>query len=129
MTRSDRAAAEARGRRAERHAALWLRLKGYRILEHRARTPLGEIDLIARRGGVLAFIEVKARPGAEAGLFALAPRQARRIVQAASLWRAGRPLLHALQPRFDLMLVAPGRPPRHVRGAVELDPADAARLL
>jgi putative endonuclease len=129
MTRSDRVEAEARGRRAERHAAFWLRLKGYRVLATRARTPAGEIDLIARRGRILAFIEVKARPGREQALYAVSPRQARRIVQAAAFWRARRPGLQGLQPRFDVVLLAPGRAPRHVRGAFMIDPADAARLL
>ena len=55
------------GQKAETLAALWLRLKGYRILARRFRAPPGEIDLVARRGRVLALVEVKARADLAAG--------------------------------------------------------------
>ena len=68
----DRRAGHARGLVAESIAGWLLRLKGYRVLATRYRTPLGEIDIVARRGKVLAFVEVKARPSLEAGLEAIA---------------------------------------------------------
>lgn len=61
QTRSSRLGAELFGRRGETLAAWYLRLKGYRIVATRVKTPVGEIDLIARRFGTTAFIEVKAR--------------------------------------------------------------------
>ena len=105
--------AERGGRRGEALAAWWLRLKGWRILAVRARTPVGEVDLVARRGRVLAFVEVKARAGeAEAGL-ALDDFRLRRVARAAE----------ALAPRFarpgddiriDAIFIVPGRLPRHM---------------
>ena len=88
--------AERGGRRAETIAAWWLRLKGWAILARRARTPVGEVDLIARRGRVLAFVEVKAR--ASAASASLAHRYA----------RAGDSL------RIDAIFITPGRLPRHL---------------
>ena len=91
MSRPKRRRAWRFGRRAESLAAWWLRLKGYRILAREFRVPVGEIDLIARRGTILAFVEVKARKTAEAAPDALQPRQQRRIARAAGAflrWRA-----------------------------------------
>ena len=110
MTRRD---AEHGGRRAERLAAWWLRLKGWRILAMRARTPVGEIDLIARRGRTLAFIEVKARATEAGAAIALDEYRLRRVVRAAE----------ALLPRYmrdgdivriDAMFVTPWRLPLHM---------------
>ena len=105
--------AEQGGRRAERLAAWWLRLKGWRILAVRAKTPVGEVDLIARRGRTLAFVEVKARASeAEAGM-ALDEWRLRRVARAAE----------ALSPRYarpgddvriDAMFLVPRRLPRHL---------------
>ena len=75
---------DAKGRRAERLAALFLTLKGYRIVLKRARTPSGEIDLVALKGDVLAFIEVKHRADADAGADSVRVRQQRRILGAAN---------------------------------------------
>ncbi|MEQ9815290.1 MAG: YraN family protein, partial [Azospirillaceae bacterium] len=75
--------AERRGRRAEGVAALWLRLKGYRVLDRRVRTPVGEIDLVLRRGGTLVFAEVKRRVALADGMAAVGPAQRRRIGRAA----------------------------------------------
>jgi putative endonuclease len=75
--------AERGGRRAESIAAWWLRLKGWTILARRVRTPVGEVDLIARRGRTLAFIEVKARANADEAAFALDDYRLRRVVAAA----------------------------------------------
>jgi len=108
-----RSAAERGGRRAESLAAWWLRLKGWTILARRVRTPVGEVDLVARRGRTVAFVEVKARAtGAEAAV-ALDDWRLRRVAAAAE----------ALAPRYaaagddiriDAMLVVPRRLPRHL---------------
>jgi putative endonuclease len=109
--------AERRGRLAE-WLCLWhLRLRGWRIVAQGWRCPAGEIDIIARRGRVLAIIEVKSRPNLGVAAAALAPRQRRRIARAAEAFLGARPDLAGLDLRFDLMLVAPRRLPRHWRGA------------
>ncbi len=113
-------AAHAAGLRAESVAALLLRLKGYRILARRMKTRLGEIDLIARRGRTLVFVEVKARSDLDGALDALQAPQRERLARAASLYVAGRPDLAALDMRFDLVLVAPRRFPRHMANAWHL---------
>lgn len=98
--------------------ALWsLRLRGYRILARDFRTPVGEIDIVARRGGILVAIEVKARSDLLAASDALLPRQRRRIERALVYFLAHRPELSELAQRFDLMLVTPRRPPRHLADA------------
>ena len=109
--------AETRGRGAETAAALWLRLKGYRVLARRMKTPVGEIDLIAQRGHILAFIEVKARATADAGAEALRPRQRDRIARAAEAYVRTRPDLVDLDWRFDLIVVTGGWRPRHLADA------------
>jgi putative endonuclease len=105
--------AERGGRRAEWIAALWLRLHGWRILARRARTPLGEVDLVARRKGVVAFVEVKARATAEEADRALDHFRLRRVAAAAE----------ALAPRYarpgddlriDAIFIVPGKLPRHL---------------
>jgi putative endonuclease len=109
-----RRVAERRGKTAERLCLWHLRLKGYRILARRYKTPVGEVDLIARRGRVLAAIEVKARPDFDRANEAVTPRQRRRIARALAYFLGGRPDLASLAARFDVMLVAPRRWPRHV---------------
>lgn len=116
-TPGERRAAWRAGRRGERLAACWLRLKGYRILAAGLRTPVGEIDLVARRGPILALIEVKHRPSLEEAAAAITPRQRQRIARAAQLFLQGRPELARLQPRFDALLLVPGRRPRHLPDA------------
>lgn len=120
--------AEARGRRAETLAALWLIAKGYRILDRRYRSPLGELDIVAQRGGVLAFVEVKQRARADAALIAVGPSQQQRLVRAAAAYRARHRRLAELQPRFDLMVMTPGRWPAHLRGAWRPEGRDALTL-
>jgi putative endonuclease len=111
------AQARRRGRRAETIAAWLLRLKGFRILARDLRLRAGEIDLVARRGGVIAFVEVKARRDlAEAGE-ALRHRQRARILRAASAYLAGRPDLRHLAPRFDAVLIGTAGWPLHVPDA------------
>jgi len=95
----------------------FLRLRGYRVLARRFRVPVGEIDIVARRGSVVAFVEVKARPSADAALESLTPRQRRRIARAALAFLQARPGLEMLVLRFDLVLVTPWRLPRHLEDA------------
>ena len=109
-----RRVAERRGKTAERLCLWHLRLKGYRILAQRYKTPMGEVDLIARRGSVLAAIEVKARPDFDRANEAITPRQRRRIARALAHFLGGRSDLASLTARFDVMLVVPRRWPRHV---------------
>ncbi len=108
---------EQSGRRAENAAALWLQIKGYRILARRARTPLGEIDLVAARGNMLVFVEVKSRASLAAALDAVTPELRRRIEQAARLWVGRKRTIQDRLWRFDLVLLAPGRLPRHISDA------------
>jgi putative endonuclease len=113
--------AQRRGRLAE-WLCLWhLRLRGWRILARGWRCPAGEIDILARRGKVLAIIEVKSRSEIAVAATALAPRQRRRIARAAESFLLARPDLAGLDLRFDLMMVAPLRLPRHWRGAWRVD--------
>jgi putative endonuclease len=107
----------AAGWRAETLAAWWLRLKGYRILARRHATPVGEIDLIARRGRTLAFVEVKARPDGRTARHAIAPRQRRRIARAAEAYLKRRPALATCTLRFDAVLIVPRTRPRHIPNA------------
>ncbi|WP_084421226.1 YraN family protein [Henriciella litoralis] len=107
--------AETRGRRAEQLAALWLRAKGYRILARRVRLPSGEIDLVARRGKIIAFIEVKARQTRRAGETAVSRASWSRINRAAESWMAKRPALASQDWRFDLIIICPRRLPVHLR--------------
>ena len=112
-----RAEREARGRRGEALAAWYLRLKGWRILDSRVKTPRGEVDLIARRGRTLAFIEVKWRSSADQLDHAVDPYRLRRVAAAAEVLaarhaRAGDTL------RIDVLLLAPGRFPRHMANAL-----------
>ncbi len=105
------------GRRAENAAALWLRMKGYRILARGLATPGGEIDLIASRKAIVIFAQVKSAGGKDEALGSLTPEARLRIEEAARLWLAGRPKLQNHARRFDLVLLAPGRLPRHLRDA------------
>ncbi|MGE3747548.1 MAG: YraN family protein [Sphingomonadaceae bacterium] len=110
----NRAEAERRGRRAETIAAWWLRLQGWRIIGTRVRTPVGEIDLIARRGRTVAFIEVKARHDEEGLALAIDRRRLMRVA------RATEALLPRYVPagadvRIDVILIAPRRLPHHLK--------------
>ena len=116
-----RGRAQRRGRLAEFLCRWHLRLHGWRIVAADWRCPSGEIDILARRGGVLAIIEVKTRSDLAAAAAAVLPRQRRRIARAASAFLLARPDLAKLAPRFDVMLVAPLRPPRHLRDAWRIE--------
>jgi putative endonuclease len=111
-----RARAERRGRVAEWAAMLFLMCKGYRILGHRLRTPYGEVDVAAWKGGVLVIVEVKARSTYEAGAYAVTPMAQQRIARAAQAL-AGRWRLTQAPIRFDLVVVGSALLPRHERGA------------
>jgi putative endonuclease len=108
-----RRAAERGGRRAERLAAWWLQLKGWKILGRRVRTPLGEVDLVARRGRTLAFVEVKRRASAEEADLALDEWRLRRVAAAAEalahLYARGDDDI-----RIDAIFIVPRRLPRHL---------------
>lgn len=108
-----RQAAEKRGRGAEAIAAMWLRLFGWRILARRARVHGGEVDIIARRGRTLAFIEVKARGTSEAAAFALDRYRLRRVAVAAEVL-AQRYMQSGDDLRIDAVFIVPGRLPRHL---------------
>jgi putative endonuclease len=113
-----RKAAEVRGRRAETWAALLLLCKGYRIIGRRVKTHAGEIDLIARSPtGITCFIEVKARDLHDRAGESILPRQQARIVRAAELYLASRQGLTRKGVRFDAVLVANKKFPRHVKDA------------
>ncbi|AWN46263.1 YraN family protein [Methylobacterium terrae] len=111
----------ARGRRAELLAALALIAKGYRPLAWRVSVGGGEIDLIVRRGSVVAFVEVKARPTLDEASVAIDARKRRLFSRAVRAWIARSPWSAGLTLRADAVFVAPGRWPRHVVSAFELD--------
>jgi putative endonuclease len=105
--------AERGGRRAEDFAAFWLRLKGWRILARRARTPVGEVDLVARRGRMVAFVEVKARATAREASMALDDYRLRRVAAAAEAL-APRYVRPGDDMRLDAIFIVPWRLPRHL---------------
>ncbi len=111
-----RQAAEARGRRGERIAAWYLRLKGWRILDRRIRTPVGEVDLIAKRGPLIAFVEVKVRATAADLDFAIDERRLARVAAAAEILMP-RYATGGEDIRIDVILIAPGTRPRHIENA------------
>lgn len=122
MTRSARGKqARDRGRRAEFWAMLWLRLKGYRILAHGwspgRGTGGGEIDIIARTGRTIAFIEVKSRFDQDAAAWAIQPYQQRRIVRSAEAFLARHSQWGGHQIRFDAILMSRHRWPCHILNA------------
>jgi putative endonuclease len=119
--RPERVAAFRIGLSAESRAAALLVAKGYRIVSRRFRSPVGEVDIIARRGRTLIFVEVKARSTLDGAAESLLPRQQRRIAAAAAAWLAKCPDDIESHIRFDAILVAPGRIPRHIEAAFETE--------
>ena len=111
------AAARLSGRRAEAWAAAWLMAKGYRILGFRLKTPQAEIDLLAKRGDVLAIVEVKSRASLETALETVTFDQRERLRRAGAQLAANRPGLKGCGVRLDLVALAPGRLPRHIPDA------------
>lgn len=113
----ERRQAEQRGRHAETRAALMLRIKGYRILAQRYRTPVGEIDLVAKRGHTLLAIEVKSRKSAAEAAYAIDTQQQKRIARATEHFLAANPRYADHKIRFDAILDVPKRLPRHIMDA------------
>src|SRR6266851_9028486 len=105
----ERVAAFRTGLSAETRAAAYLMAKGYRILAKRFRTPHGEIDLVAKKRNLVAFIEVKARASLDEAAYAVTPRQQQRIIAAAQAWLMSHPEHAEFELRFDAMLIAPRR--------------------
>jgi putative endonuclease len=133
MTRTDRAppkkevspervAAFQTGLSAESRAAAYLMAKAYRILAKRFRTPHGEIDLVVKRRNLVAFVEVKARATLDEAAFAITPHQQTRIINAAQAWLAAHPEYAEFELRFDAILIAPRRLPRHLLAAFDASP-------
>lgn len=114
MSTNARRQAEGLGRGGERVAAWMLRLKGYQILAVRYKTPVGELDLVARRGNLLAIVEVKARASIDDALAAISARQRRRIEQAAGAFLARHPAWNGCDVRFDVIAVSAWRWPCHI---------------
>jgi putative endonuclease len=117
--RPERQAAFRVGISAESRAAAFLIAKGFRILARRWRSPLGEIDIVARRRHLLVFAEVKARASFAEAAESVDERQRRRIAAAAEIWLAANPDKTIFDVRFDAILVAPGKIPRHIPAAFE----------
>jgi putative endonuclease len=118
----ERLAAFRTGLSAESRAAAYLIAKGYRILAKRFRTPYGEIDLVARKRNLIAFVEVKARASLDEAAYAVTPRQQQRIVNAAQAWLMAHPEHAEFEMRFDAMLIAPRSLPRHLLAAFDASP-------
>jgi putative endonuclease len=118
----ERVAAFRTGLSAETRAAAFLMAKGYRILQKRFRTPYGEIDLVARRRNLIAFVEVKARASLDEAAYAVTPRQQQRIIAAAQAWLMTHPEHAEFELRFDAMLIAPRSLPRHLLAAFDASP-------
>jgi len=117
MAERSRQQAEQSGRLAEWLALSYLRLKGYRLLAWRYKSPMGEIDLIMRKGQVTAFIEVKARASLDGAVEAVTSWQSKRIAAAARSWM-GRDQIAARQAcRFDIVAISPYHWPRHIENA------------
>jgi putative endonuclease len=107
------------GLSAESRAAAFLIAKGYRIVARRWRSPVGEIDIVARRRNALVFVEVKARERLDDAAEAVNGRQQRRIIAAAEAWLASHPDDVNSDIRFDVMLVAPKSIPHHIIAAFD----------
>jgi putative endonuclease len=117
--RPDRVEAFRLGLSAESRAAMFLIAKGYRILARRFKTPLGEIDIVARRRRALVFVEVKARETSGDAAESVTARGKQRIVAAAEMWLARNPADAQAEIRFDVVLVTPGKLPQHIPNAFD----------
>lgn len=109
------------GLSAEMRAAAFLLAKGYRIAARRWRSAAGEIDIVARRGNLLIFVEVKARGTFDDAAYSVTLRQQQRIAAAAAIWLADNASDAQRDMRFDAILVAPRRWPRHIEAAFEVE--------
>lgn len=119
VARLERQAAFHTGISAESRAAAYLVAKGFRILARRWKSPVGEIDIVARRHRLLVFVEVKARGNLDEAAEYLQARQQRRIAAAAEAWLVTYPDQNIQHIRFDAVLVAPGKLPRHIPAAFD----------
>ena len=117
MNKKRRKQAELSGRRTEYLAALWLRLKGYKILARRFKTPFGELDIVARKGNILAIIEVKRRKTIDQARAALHAANLSRIEEAAYFYQSKNPALTDLDIRFDGVYVGRGLRLQHEKDA------------
>lgn len=108
--------AETSGRRGETIAAWYLRIKGWRILDTRVRTPAGEVDLVAKRGKLIAFVEVKTRATAGELDHAIDERRLARVAAAAEIL-APRYAVAGEDIRIDVILISPSARPRHIENA------------
>ena len=106
-----------KGLRAEAIAKLYLQMKGYHVLADRFKTPLGEIDLIVKKDNVVAFIEVKLRKTEDAAAEAIHAKNQSRVRNAAELYLQKHPEYNEYELRFDALVMAPGRWPRHIQNA------------
>jgi putative endonuclease len=110
-----------RGVSAEGRASLYLAAKGYRTLAKRWKSPAGEIDLVVKRGKLIVFVEVKARGNLDGAAESILPRQKKRITAAAEAWLATHPEHMSHDLRFDAVLIAPKRLPRHIEAAFDAE--------
>jgi len=121
-TRAARVARQAAfrvGVTAESRAAAYLAGRGFTIAARRFKSPVGEVDIVARRGPELIFVEVKARRRLDDAAWSLTPRQRKRIVAAAEAWLADHPDDGACDIRFDVILIARSGPPQHIAAAFD----------
>lgn len=109
------------GLSAESRAALLLVAKGFRVLARRWKTPVGEVDIVARRRKLIVFVEVKARAARADAAESVLPRQRRRIVAGAEAWLAAHPEHEGYDFRFDAIPVTPGAFPEHIQSAFEVE--------
>lgn len=107
------------GLRAETIAVWYLRFKGYRILDRRYRSAAGEIDIIARHGDALCFVEVKARRTFQAAIDAVTVRNKARIIKTAKIWLASHRGYETVTWRFDIIAILPRALPRHFISAFQ----------
>ena len=119
MAAPSRTRAYRRGLAGETRAVLALMIKGYRIVARRARTGVGEIDIVAVRGSTVAIVEVKARADLASALEAVGPATQARLVRAAAAWLPRHPSYRDHTIRFDIMVVRPCRWPTHIVNAFE----------
>jgi len=110
-----------RGASAEMRASFYLAVKGYRTLARRWKSPVGEIDLVVKRGNLIVFVEVKTRATLDSAAESVLPRQRRRITAAAEAWLATHPEHMSHDLRFDAVLIAPKRLPRHIEAAFDAE--------
>ena len=117
--KNQRVAAEKKGRHAEWVAAGYLRLKAFSILDNRYKTYSGELDIVARRGKLIVFCEVKQRKNVEDGIFAVHPAAQSRLFNAAQLWIAAHPQFQRYEMRFDVIAFGEYLWPHHIKNAFE----------